>query len=233
MVELAVLVVVERLQPAEDLLDRHRALAGDVDPFLAAAELFDARAHQTQHRDLVTGHQQLEPELGRGGFGGRRGAGGEVDPLRVAELGIGQSESHLGEARRRLGDDAQPEILAANEGPGRLRAFELGVGVVGEVAVELARESEQRLERGAIERVGRREQSDRDAVRRGFGGAREGQGRWVGQRYRVERNRLAGVELLQPGDGGGDAVAGSECHPVHIGGDLFAPEHVEHLGVRG
>ena len=72
----------------------------------------------------------------------------------IAQLGIGEPVSHLSEARRRLGDDAQPEILTANEGPGRLRAFELGVGVVGEVAVELAREREQRLDRGAIERVG-------------------------------------------------------------------------------
>ena len=67
----------------------------------------------------------------------------QIDGARRPQLLIVEKEPQLLGAGWRLGDHPQPQIFAANKGPGTRGAGRHRAGIVGQIALELARQELQ------------------------------------------------------------------------------------------
>ena len=234
-----VLGVLERLQAAEDLLDRDLALGGDGDLLLDPLALGGRRAVEPQHgHPSGRAHLQHERAAGHLAAGRRHPLAADREPHRPAELRLVEAERQILGSRRSEGDHPQPEILAAHEGPGLFSAGGGGAGIPGEVAGEFAGEEDQRREHGDEPRrlqSGGLEQRQVDAERGVAGGVGQHLGGIGRDGPGVEHHRPPGIEVLHRVDRRLERLRRGrlESHRLQIGRDLLGVERLEDLGIGG
>ena len=232
--ESAVLGVLERLQAAQDLLDRDLALGGDRDLLGDALELGCRRALEAQDLDrLRPGEAHFDGGGGAPGRGERRrDAGGEVDPHRCAQLRIRQRQDEwrrLPRVRRggALGRGAIATTRRPRSSPRTKLQAPPPAGVVpgsGSSSPRNSLASTFSGARSAAPGAAEREEGEAEAVGRPprrLGDRQPG----VGRQCEVgEGDRPTGVELGELGEGRGQRIVGyrRERDAVEVGRDALA-----------